>query len=111
MVTNQVLTPEEVAESRYGGDEWSMDTKLDIDLRQKVAEAHQKFTDAQVAEGKLPTASAAGAVKQQQAVETTEAWGEQWAKQHQSDVVKDPDDNGNADPGSTAKEPDTSNAA
>ncbi|MFZ2875814.1 MAG: DUF1073 domain-containing protein [Phycisphaerales bacterium] len=34
-----VLTPEEVAISRFGGDEWSMDTRIDMDARKVQAEA------------------------------------------------------------------------
>lgn len=36
-----VVTPEEVAASRYGGDEWSPETVLDIEGRRLVAEADE----------------------------------------------------------------------
>lgn len=35
----QVLTPEEVAASRFGGDEWSMETRLDMETRALQAAA------------------------------------------------------------------------
>lgn len=37
MVTNQVTTPEEIGESRYGGDAYSIDTHIDMELRAKLA--------------------------------------------------------------------------
>lgn len=39
-ITNQVLTPEEVAISRYGGEKYSTTTQIDLDLR-KAMEAEQ----------------------------------------------------------------------
>lgn len=39
MITNQVVTPEEVATSRYGGDTWSAEMHLDEDARAAMANA------------------------------------------------------------------------
>jgi phage-related protein (TIGR01555 family) len=33
-LTNEVVTPEEIAESRYGGEAWSAETKIDMSLRE-----------------------------------------------------------------------------
>lgn len=43
-LTNQVITPEENARSRFGGDEYSMETQVDIELRDQMEadEEHQK---------------------------------------------------------------------
>lgn len=38
-LTAQVLAPEEVALSRFGGDEWSGDTRLDLEARRAMAAA------------------------------------------------------------------------
>lgn len=68
-VTMQAVTPEEIGDSRFGGDEWSPETKLDHDLRDKVKKAHEAMVDETVAEGNIPQASAAKAAGQQAAVE------------------------------------------
>lgn len=53
-----VLTPEEVAISRFGGDEWSMDTRIDLEMRHLQAE--QTKTAVENEEGpNSPAASAA----------------------------------------------------
>lgn len=36
-ITNQVVTPEEIAKSRFGGDEYSTRTEIDVELRDKMA--------------------------------------------------------------------------
>lgn len=38
-ITAQVLTPEEVALNRFRADGWSMETSVDLDLRQKILDA------------------------------------------------------------------------
>lgn len=46
-----VLTPEEVAASRFGGDEWSAETALDVEAREMMHEAEEA-----AAEGATPDA-------------------------------------------------------
>lgn len=65
-ITNQVVTPEEVAVSRYGGDGYDTETTLDTELRERVADAHAAAVDAQEAEGEIPIASANKAQQRQQ---------------------------------------------
>ncbi len=72
-VTNQVLTPEEVAESRFGGDDWSNDTKLDEELRDQMEEAHKKVVDDAIAEGNVPQPSPVKAAGQQGALDLAKA--------------------------------------
>ncbi|MCP4967381.1 MAG: DUF1073 domain-containing protein [bacterium] len=42
-VANDVLTPEEVAQSRFGGAMWSMETTLDLEARAEIAEAEEEM--------------------------------------------------------------------
>lgn len=67
-VQNQVLTPEEVAESRFGGPDWSMETSIDKKTRKKMATAHKAMVDDQVQQGQIPTPSARQAAGQQHAI-------------------------------------------
>ncbi len=69
-LSNQVTTPEEVAESRWGGDEYSMETKLNIELREKMNDAHATFVDEQLEQGKMPASSAHEAGQQQRQAES-----------------------------------------
>lgn len=48
-IAQQVLTPEEVALNRFRADGWSMETSIDLDLRQKIldAELEQALEDAE----------------------------------------------------------------
>jgi phage-related protein (TIGR01555 family) len=57
-----VLTPEEVAISRFGGDEWSMETHIDVEMRR--LQADQSFTAVENEEG--PNSPAAAAKMQAQ---------------------------------------------
>lgn len=38
-INAQVVTPEEIAESRFGGDEYSTETKIDLDSREEIDQA------------------------------------------------------------------------
>ncbi len=71
-VTNQVCTPEEIAESRFGGDEWSPDTKLDEEIRDQMAEAHQKVLD-DTEEGTIPNPSPIQSAGHQNAIDLAKA--------------------------------------
>jgi phage-related protein (TIGR01555 family) len=44
-----VLLPEEVALARFGGDRWSAETKIDIELRKKMAESRSAMEEQKVA--------------------------------------------------------------
>ncbi len=68
-VDKQIVTPEEVAESRFGTDEWSAETNLDEELRDQMADAHQTMVDDAIAEGKVPQPSPVKAAGQQAAVD------------------------------------------
>jgi uncharacterized protein len=57
-----VLTPEEVAISRFGGDEWSMETRIDTEMRR--LQADQTFSAVENEEG--PNSPAAAAKMQAQ---------------------------------------------
>lgn len=72
-VQNQVLTPEEVADSRFGGPDWSMETSLDDDVRDKMKQAHGAQVDEQHAAGEVPQPSPIKSAAQQQAVELATA--------------------------------------
>lgn len=50
MIQNQVLTPEEIAASRYGGSKWSSETTIDLKAREKMSKAADR----------APVAGAAG---------------------------------------------------
>lgn len=49
-VNMTAVTPEEIARSRFGGDKWSPDTKLDYDAREELAAGHEEAEAAYAAE-------------------------------------------------------------
>lgn len=55
-----VLTPEEVAQSRFGGDEWSPETRLDVETREAMSAAVDDAIEEGDAHMKLPSHLGAG---------------------------------------------------
>lgn len=84
-VTNGIVTPEEVADSRFGGDEWSPETKLDEELRDQMIDVHEGVVEDQVAEGTIPTISPTQAAGQQQAQKAAELAAQQGGDDNEED--------------------------